>query len=238
MSRVSLNAQHPQIELLFAVERDIVVGPDEVRERAMRRARALLPRKPWVRPVSHWPSPRRLGIGKVAAAAVMLSTLCAVAFYAGYQAKNQAEPEAAPAKPSVVVPPVSSAPPVTSPVGSSPPAKPPPAISEPRPAKAKHIVSEKPVTESEAYAMELRVLKPAQGAVAHGDFVAALAAVAEHRRQFPSGRLAEEREALRVRALLGLGRGTEAQRAGAAFRKRFPRSALRGRMDEMLGTRK
>jgi hypothetical protein len=48
--------------------------------------------------------------------------------------------------------------------------------------------------------------------------------------------LSEEREALRVKALVGLGRIAEAKRAGAAFRKRFPRSALLGRMDELLGT--
>ena len=84
--------------------------------------------------------------------------------------------------------------------------------------------------------MELRVLRPAQRAVARGEFASALAAVAEHRRRFPSGRLAEEREALRVKALLGLGRSVEAEQAGAAFHKRFPRSALDGRIDEMLGT--
>jgi hypothetical protein len=86
--------------------------------------------------------------------------------------------------------------------------------------------------------MELRVLQPAQRAVAQGSFASALAVIAEHQRRFPSGRLAEEREALRVKALLGLGRSAEAQRTGAAFRKRFPRSALHGRIDEMLGTRK
>jgi len=92
-------------------------------------------------------------------------------------------------------------------------------------------------SESDVYAMELRILQPAQQAVARGDFGSALAAIADHRRQFPAGRLAEEREALRVKALLGLGRTAEAERAGVAFRSRFPRSALRGRMDEMLDVR-
>ena len=64
----------------------------------------------------------------------------------------------------------------------------------------------------------------------------ALAAIAEHQRRFPSGQLAEEREALRVKALLGLGRMSEAQSAGATFRERFSSSALRERIDEMLGT--
>ncbi len=84
--------------------------------------------------------------------------------------------------------------------------------------------------------MELQVLQPAQQAVARQDFRGALAPIAEHDHLFPSGQLAEEREALRVRALFGLGRTLEAQRAGIAFRERFPRSALLGRIDEMLGT--
>jgi hypothetical protein len=82
------------------------------------------------------------------------------------------------------------------------------------------------------------VLQLAQRAVAGRDYPTALAAIAEHRRQFPAGRLAEEREALRVKALLGLGRSAEAQYAGMVFRERFPQSALRGRVDDMLEAQK
>ena len=45
-------------------------------------------------------------------------------------------------------------------------------------------------------------------------------------RQFKDGRLAEEWEALRVKALAALGRTPEARRAAAAFQSRFPRSVL------------
>jgi TolA-binding protein len=90
----------------------------------------------------------------------------------------------------------------------------------------------------EAYTKEMRVLQPARQAVARGDFGSALAAIADHQTQYPSGKLAEEREALRVKALLGLGRTAEAQRAGAAFRARFPRSALLKRIEELLETQK
>ncbi len=86
--------------------------------------------------------------------------------------------------------------------------------------------------------MELRVLQPAQQAVNRQDYASALGAIAEHQRRFPSGRLAEEREALRVKALLGLGRTAEAERAGVAFGERFPQSALRGRINRMLRTQK
>lgn len=73
---------------------------------------------------------------------------------------------------------------------------------------------------------ELRLLAPAREAVARGDFRAALGAISEHARRFREGRLVEEREALRVRALAGLGNVKEARAASAEFRRRFPRSAL------------
>jgi outer membrane protein assembly factor BamD (BamD/ComL family) len=70
------------------------------------------------------------------------------------------------------------------------------------------------------------MLKPAQRAVGQGDYSAALKAIARHRRRFPRGVLAEEREALRVKALRGLGRTAEARGAADSFRRRFPHSAL------------
>ena len=73
---------------------------------------------------------------------------------------------------------------------------------------------------------ELRVLEPARVAVARGEFAKAMRPIAEHARRFEEGRLAEEREALRVKALSGLGRTEEARRAAAAFASRFPRSPL------------
>jgi len=85
---------------------------------------------------------------------------------------------------------------------------------------------------SDADALELGLLQRARGALAKGDFSAALGAITEHQRRFPSGRLREEREALRVKALLGLGRTDEAQRAGERFRDRFPESVLAPRIED------
>lgn len=73
---------------------------------------------------------------------------------------------------------------------------------------------------------ELRLLRQARDAVARDDFAAALSPIAQHAREFPTGRLAEEREALRVKALVGLGRFSEARRAADGFEARFPRSVL------------
>jgi hypothetical protein len=90
---------------------------------------------------------------------------------------------------------------------------------------------ERPATAQESYAAELELLQRAQVAYAAREFPDVLARVAEHGRKFPSGRLAEEREALRVRALEGAGRTEEARRAAAGFASRFPRSIMLPRLN-------
>jgi hypothetical protein len=76
------------------------------------------------------------------------------------------------------------------------------------------------------YAIELGLLEPARSSMALGDYNAAMGALAEHQREFPNGQLTEEREALRVRALWGLGQRPAAEAAAAVFRRRYPRSGL------------
>ena len=85
---------------------------------------------------------------------------------------------------------------------------------------------------------ELRLLRPARASIARGDFAAALPPIREHTRLFKSGRLVEEREALRVRALWGLGRADEARLAATSFRIRFPRSALLPMVDQISPQRR
>lgn len=95
---------------------------------------------------------------------------------------------------------------------------------------------ERPAIIRESYAAELELLKNAQTAYLRRELVGALAALAEHARRFPTGRLAEEREALRLWSLLGLGRTVEAQGAARAFAARFRRSALLPSVLEALGS--
>ena len=102
--------------------------------------------------------------------------------------------------------------------------EPPAAVKPPRAARTANA--------QESYAAELRLLHRAQVAYAGEDFSAALMLVAEHARRFPNGRLAEEREALRVRSLAGAGRSEDARRATAAFAARFPRSVLLPRLQQ------
>lgn len=93
-------------------------------------------------------------------------------------------------------------------------------------------------TRAEGARAELRLLRQARAAVARDDFAAALPLIAEHARRYryKEGRLAEEREALRVKALVGLGRGEEARRAAAAFERRFPRSVLLPAVQQMTSS--
>jgi hypothetical protein len=73
---------------------------------------------------------------------------------------------------------------------------------------------------------ELLLLGEARSAVAERDFATALVLLTEHARRFENGMLTEEREALLVRTLSGLGRAEEARRAADAFETRFPHSVL------------
>jgi hypothetical protein len=95
----------------------------------------------------------------------------------------------------------------------------------------------RPLSPQESYAAELYLLQRAQSDYASHDFPDALVLIAEHARRFPNGRLAEEREALRVRSLAGAGRGDQARRALGAFARRFPRSVLLPRLREQAQAR-
>jgi len=89
-------------------------------------------------------------------------------------------------------------------------------------------------SEAAALRMEVRLLQQARVAVAQRDFGLAIQLLAEHARRFEAGRLAEEREALRVRALASLGRRNDARRAASDFEANFPRSPLLSTVRQML----
>lgn len=87
-------------------------------------------------------------------------------------------------------------------------------------------------TSIQTYAIEAGLLEPARRGIGSGNYSAAMGAIARHQREYPRGQLAEEREALRVRALWGMGQKPAAESAAAAFRKRYPRSGLLSWMKE------
>jgi len=212
MSR-SLPPLASDVRALLARERSIAPVSAPVRARAIARARAALVAGRVAPPAGFGTAPRaRWGIA-IALACVAGTAVAATAYEIGAHRRPVAsEPPVLPATP-VVVPS-----PVTAPAAAPPAA---PLSSPPAPASLpSRSLPANPAPE------ELRLLRQARAAVARHDFAAALPPIAEHARRFKHGRLAEEREALRVRALSGLGRTDEAQHAADAFEARFPRSVL------------
>ncbi len=93
-----------------------------------------------------------------------------------------------------------------------------------------------PVIDARGLAAERMLLDGARAALARGEPDAALLAVERHERTYPQGALAEEREALAVKALAAAARYTEARARGERFRERFPRSVSLGSVNATLAS--
>lgn len=81
---------------------------------------------------------------------------------------------------------------------------------------------------------EGELLQKGRTAMVRGDSEGALAAVEEHASRFPQGKLAEEREALRIQVLVSEDRDPEARAALGAFRRTYPRSLLGPALEEAV----
>jgi hypothetical protein len=189
------------MDALFAAERIIPPYRNEIRERAFSRAKLGTPIQ-LARPsaTARWSwRPRQI---LVAAAVLLVLASVAAAAFEIRQRREQAS-ELSPVAPRVE--------------------------AQPSPASLKAGARPAEVSlRAEEYQRELRILEPARRAFARGDFAAVIRAADEHQRSFPAGGLAEERDALRVRALFRQNRVAEARRAAAALRKTFPNSAVLG----------
>jgi hypothetical protein len=93
-----------------------------------------------------------------------------------------------------------------------------------------------PSDSGQQLAAESALLDVARTAVARGEPDRALDAVDRHAKQFPHGLLAEEREALAIKALVLAGRGQEARDRAASFRERYPGSMFLRSIDASLAT--
>ena len=82
---------------------------------------------------------------------------------------------------------------------------------------------------------ERLLLDEARQALARGDAVASLRAIAEHERVAPEGALAEEREALAVQALAARGL-PEARARAARFAAKYPQSLLHDSVEAAVRT--
>lgn len=210
-----------EVEAVIEQGRQIRQTPDVVRARLLARARAAVAASraastPIPVLTAGWHG-RRLAV----AAGALLAFGAAGAAAAVYSHVTRA-PEIAPMPARVPDAPATRA-------GSPGPAT----AGRPELVPSKRIARpHRPITPQESYAAELQLLQRAQSEYASQDFDNALVLVAEHGRRFPNGRLAEEREALRVRSLARAGRGDEARRALAAFANRFPHSVFLPRLQE------
>ena len=83
-------------------------------------------------------------------------------------------------------------------------------------------------------AAERALLDRVQSALRAGDVSGAQRAIGAHARRFPTGILAEEREALAIKTLVAAGRHQEAQKRAAKFRERFPEGLFRPSVDEAV----
>lgn len=223
----------PTVEALLAHERVIVSQVEIVRARALARARNAL--KAGDVAARATPSVPKYGRPLWFAAAAGIALLASAA--AAYQVLRSPTPRAlsphllqyAQVAPSSAVaetvpaPAAKSAPVRAVPPASALPAKAPGTSRPTSPAAKQEIVIE-----------ELRLLERAQQFAGRGDYAAVLAVTTEHERRYSGGRLCEEREALRLRALIGLGRDNEARQAAARFRRDFPRSVLLPKLNDML----
>jgi hypothetical protein len=210
----------PKIRALLDQEREVPPVPVTVRARALTRARAALATGSVVTRRAPPAPPSRLRWAAGFALACTASAAVAAAAYeihARWGTPAEQAPATAP-RPAPRAAPI-----------AAPPAAPEPAPAavnaDVRPAPA-HAPATHAMSKADAARAELRLLRQARAAVARQHFAAALPPIAEHTRRFKDGRLVEEREALRVKALAGLGRKDEARRAAAAFEARFPRSVL------------
>jgi len=106
---------------------------------------------------------------------------------------------------------------------------PPPVIEAPA---EPHVVQ--PDKKRGGLVMERRLIERARVAVSSGRGDVALGVLRKHRREFASGRLAEERDALWIRALVQSGRDAAALKRGARFRNRYPKSIHRAAVESAL----
>lgn len=90
-----------------------------------------------------------------------------------------------------------------------------------------------PVTDPSLDA-ELALIEGAHAALARGDLAVAEAELTRHARRHARGRLAPEREALRVEVLAAQGHRDAAEDARARFHQRFPRSVLGAAVDRAV----
>jgi len=91
-----------------------------------------------------------------------------------------------------------------------------------------------PASGASSFAAERALLDQARGALVQGEPRRAMLLLVRHRTRFPSGALAEERDAMTIEALVAESRYGEARAMAQAFRARNPRSLFLGAVDSAI----
>jgi len=99
-----------------------------------------------------------------------------------------------------------------------------PAVSAPARPLASPAAGEGP--SAKGLAAERALLDVARSALARGEAAEALAAADRHAREYPDGALAEEREAIAIKALVALGRRDEARARLRELERKHPNSLV------------
>lgn len=102
----------------------------------------------------------------------------------------------------------------------------------PRPSRPAPKVEERSSAPATTLAEERAIIEVARTALARGQTADVLSAVAEHERRFERGQLAEERDFIRLQALVAEGNTSEASRQRQRFRERYPTSVFLPAIDE------
>jgi len=187
-------------------------------------------------PTASPPAPAAPGIApwKAALGAVVAFGLGVAA---GGAARRPAPPDPAPPSSDASAVPVAPSESVSTPAPSlEPPLVPAPRTSADAhagaPALPSATTSSPPAS---SLADEQALVDRARAALARGRAPDALAAVDEHQRRFPRGRLAEEREILAIQALVAAGRSADARLRAARFRTTFPKSLYLPSLGKIVG---
>ncbi|MBN1607829.1 MAG: hypothetical protein JW940_14420 [Polyangiaceae bacterium] len=230
----------PTVEALLEHERVVVEKPALVRARVLARARGSLQRDNVIALAPRRPPTRVRRAVYATAAGLAVAASVAAAYMAGRAAPTPpSNAETQPPPPLAPTPPRSPEPaPAPAPEAAPTPTPTTGDVTRATSASKASVASERanPAREDDRAVEELRLLESARRANARGDYASVLALVAEHARTYPRGRLTEEREVLRVRALVGLGRSSEARQAAARFRRQFPRSVLLATVEDMVSS--
>jgi len=235
----------PSVAALLVHERVPLSQPEMVRARALARAREVLRDAPTATLIPQVGPPRVRWPLYAAAASIALIAGVAAAFQrvgrsgptpptGEGMSRGAQQPMQQPAQQPMIVPP--SVEPALAPskeTETTDLASAAASVKAPVPSRRTVLAGK-----HEAGLEELQLLSRARQSDAHGHYAEVLAMVAEHERSYPAGRLSEEREVLRVKALVGLGRSREARHAATKFSRLFPRSVLLLKIEDMLASLK